>query len=155
MSNNKSLQSRPPLARMLKLHEELQAGRHPNCRRMGEALEVSSKTIQRDLEFMRDQLGLPIEYDGARFGYGYTEPVGHFPTVQVSEGEVVALFVAQKALQQYQGTSLERPLAGAFEKIAGSLKDEVSLDLTDWDRAISFRAAGGGGGRRNGGFPRG
>ncbi len=30
---------------------------------------------------MRDQLGLPIEYDQLRFGFMYTEPVTHFPSI--------------------------------------------------------------------------
>ena len=55
--------SRPPLARMLQLHQQLQAGSFPNCRKLADELEVSTKTIQRDIDFMRDQLGMPIEYD--------------------------------------------------------------------------------------------
>src|ERR1700749_3315322 len=93
--------SRPPLVRMMKLHAQLQARKFPNCRKLAHELEVSSKTIQRDIEFMRYQLGLPIEYDQLHFGFVYTEPVAGFPNIQVTEGEVVALFVAQKALQQY------------------------------------------------------
>ena len=59
--------ARPPLVRMLKIHQALQAGGYPNCRRLAEELEVAGKTIQRDIDFMRDQLGLPIEYDSGRF----------------------------------------------------------------------------------------
>jgi predicted DNA-binding transcriptional regulator YafY len=58
-------------------------------------LEVSSKSIQRDLDFKRDRFGLPIEYDGGRFGYFYTEPVSSFPALQITEGELFALMVAE------------------------------------------------------------
>ena len=44
--------SRPPLARMMQLHAQLQARKFPNCRKLADELEVSSKTIQRDIEFM-------------------------------------------------------------------------------------------------------
>jgi proteasome accessory factor B len=84
---------------MMRLHEKLKAGAFPNCRKLADELEVSTKTIQRDIDFMRDRLGLPIEYDQLHFGFVYTEPVTSFPSIEVSEGEVVALFVAQKALQ--------------------------------------------------------
>jgi proteasome accessory factor B len=60
--------SRPPLARMHRIHEALQRGSHPNCSTLAREIEVAVKTIQRDIEFMRDQLGLPIEYDQARRG---------------------------------------------------------------------------------------
>lgn len=134
--------SRPPLERMMRIHGQLKAGDFPNCRKMAEALEVSSKTIQRDIDFMRDRLGLPIEYEPLRLGYFYTEEVASFPSIEVSEGEVAALFVAQKALAQYQGTPFERPLRSAFRKIAQSLKDRVSFSWSDLEDAISFHSAG-------------
>ena len=45
---------------MMQLHAQLQARKFPNCRKLALELEVSEKTIQRDIEFMRYQLGLPI-----------------------------------------------------------------------------------------------
>ncbi len=104
--------SRPPLERMMKLHNHLNARRFPNCRKLAEELEVSTKTIQRDIDFMRDRLGLPIGYDQLQFGFYYTEPVTNFPSIEVSEGEVVALFVAQKALEQYRGNLLREIAEG-------------------------------------------
>jgi proteasome accessory factor B len=134
--------SRPPLERMMRIHGQLKAGDFPNCRKIADDLEVSSKTIQRDIDFMRDRLGLPIDYDPLRFGFYYTEDVEAFPTIEVSEGEVAALFVAQKALAQYKGTPFERPLRSAFRKIADSLKDRVSFSWSDLEEAISFHSAG-------------
>ncbi len=56
---------------MTRLHELLKAKRFPNCRKLAEALEISPKTIHRDIDFMRDRLGLPIAYDQHRFGWYY------------------------------------------------------------------------------------
>ena len=126
----------------MRIHAQLKAGDFPNCRKIADELEVSSKTIQRDIDFMRDRLGLPIEYDPLRFGFRYTEEVASFPSIEVSEGEVAALFVAQKALAQYRGTPFERPLRSAFRKIADSLKERVSFSWSDLEEAISFHSAG-------------
>lgn len=128
----------------MRIHGQLKAGDFPNCRKIADELEVSSKTIQRDIDFMRDRLGLPIEYDPLRFGFHYTEEVASFPSIEVSEGEVAALFVAQKALAQYKGTPFERPLRSAFRKIADSLKERVSFSWSDLEEAISFHSAGAG-----------
>ena len=127
---------------MMRLHQRLVSGDFPNCRKLSDELEVSTKTIQRDIDFMRDRLGLPIEYDQLHFGFVYTEPVTHFPNVEVSEGEVVALFVAQKSLEQYRGTSFEKPLRTAFGKITEGLKDRIGFHWGDVDSAISFRGIG-------------
>jgi proteasome accessory factor B len=102
-------------------------------------MEVAAKTVHRDLEFMRDRLGLPIEYDAARLGYYYTQEVSSFPSVQITEGELFALLVAEKALQQYRGTNFEKPLLSAIKKMEQSLPDTISLNLANLEQTISFR----------------
>ena len=124
---------------MLRIHQALQSGGFPNATALARELEVSTKSIHRDLEFMRDRLQLPIEYDASRFGYWYTEEVSAFPTVQITEGELFALIVAEKALQQYRGTNFEKPLLSAIKKMEQSLPDTISLNLADVEQTISFR----------------
>src|SRR4030095_6154494 len=137
-----ALHSRPPLERMMRMHERLKAGRYPNCRKLADELEVSSKTVQRDIDFMRYRLGLPIEYDQLHFGFYYTEPVSSFPNIEISQGELIALYVGQKALAQYKGTAFEAPLSAAFRKITDGLQDTITFSWTELDSAISFRSAG-------------
>jgi proteasome accessory factor B len=134
--------SRPPLERMRRLHDLLSSEQPVNCQQLGKDFEVSYKTIQRDLDFMRDRLSLPIEYDAARYTFRYTEKVKAFPLLQVSEGEILALFVAQKVLAQYRGTPFEKTLGSAFQKLTGALKDTVSFDLGEWGSDYSFRVTG-------------
>ncbi len=136
--------SRPPLERMMRIHQAIRSAKAnalPNASTLARELEVSAKTISRDLEFMRDRLNLPLAYDDVRFGYHYTEEVDSFPTLQISEGELFALLVAEKALQQYRGTPFEKRLVGAFQKLARSLPDTVSLNLAEWDQTISFHTS--------------
>jgi predicted DNA-binding transcriptional regulator YafY len=133
--------SRPPLERMLRIHQALHSGGYPNATNLACELEVSTKSIHRDLEFMRDRLKLPIQYDRRRFGYFYTENVKSFPTLQITEGEILALVVAEKALRQYRGTSFEQPLLSALRKMEQSLPDTVSLSLNDIAQTISFRTS--------------
>jgi predicted DNA-binding transcriptional regulator YafY len=133
------LRQRPPLERMLRIHQALQPASYPTVQDLAIDLEVSSKSIHRDLEFMRDRLNLPVAFDRARRGYYYTEEVTAFPTVQISEGELFALLVAEKALQQYRGTSFEKPLLSAIRKMEQSLPDTISLDLAEVEKTISFR----------------
>jgi predicted DNA-binding transcriptional regulator YafY len=72
---------------MMKLHEWLMENRYPNCRQMAEEFEVSAKTVQRDVNFMRDRMGLPIEYDKARFGFRYTRVVSGLPAMGMPSGK--------------------------------------------------------------------
>jgi proteasome accessory factor B len=131
------------MARMILLHERLQSGERPNCRQLASELEVSPKTVQRDLDFMRDRLGLPIEYDAGAHGFYYTRSVGQFPMMKISEGELVALSVARNALSLYQGTPFERPLRDAFAKLTAGLRDQIQFAWSgDLSESITFRAGG-------------
>lgn len=125
----------------MRIHALIASGRHPNAVGLARELEVSRKTVLRDLEFMRDRLNLPLLYDAQRNGYHYTEPVDAFPTLQITEGELFALLVAEKALQQYRGTPYEKPLLAALRKLERTLPDTVSLNFSDWEQSISFRTS--------------
>ncbi|HKW30670.1 MAG TPA: WYL domain-containing protein [Verrucomicrobiae bacterium] len=138
-SDEGSLHSRPPLERMLRIHQAVSSGKFPNASVLAREIEVATKTIHRDIEFMRDRLNLPIEFNPARNGYHYTEEVSAFPTMQITEGELFALVVAEKALQQYRGTSFEKPLLSAIKKMEQALPDTISLNLADIEQTISFR----------------
>jgi predicted DNA-binding transcriptional regulator YafY len=122
----------------MKIHQAIEHGDFPNATRLAQELETSAKTIHRDVEFMRDRLGLPIEFDFSRNGYHYTQEVTAFPTLQITEGELFALVVAEKALEQYRGTNFEKPLLSAIRKVADSLPDTISIEFGELGKAISF-----------------
>jgi hypothetical protein len=68
--------TRPPIERMAQIMAEIQAGMYPNTLHLAEKLEVSAKTIARDIEFLRDRLRQPIEYDARRWGFYFTHTMG-------------------------------------------------------------------------------
>lgn len=130
---------RPPWQRMMRIHEILQKGRYPNCTCLAEEFEVSSRTVKRDVDFMKCRLNLPIEYDARRNGYYYTVPVVHLPAISITEAEIFALLVAQKAITQYQGTPFHQPLEAAFRKLSGQLDGRLRFTLGSLDDVLSFR----------------
>ena len=142
--------TRPQKERMLRIHQIINEAKdgssrfrnaYPNANDISQELEVSAKTIQRDIEFMRSRLNLPIEYDQIKHGFYYTEEVASFPTIQITEGELFSLLIAQKAIASYQGTTFEGPLKQAFRKLADSLPESINIHLDDWDRSIAFHSA--------------
>jgi len=136
--------TRPPMERMWRIHQEVSAGGYPNCQGLSLDLEVSAKTVMRDVEFMRDRLGLPLEYDAIKHGFHYTAPVRDFPMMKVSQGEVAALLLAQKSLEQFRGTTFERPLAAAFRKLSHSLGGDMEIAWHELEQALSVRSSGAG-----------
>jgi predicted DNA-binding transcriptional regulator YafY len=139
---SRTLRSRPPLNRFQEIFHAIKTNRYPNRTQLARSIEVTTKTIQRDLDYMRYQLGLPIEFDFARGGYYFTKPTTDLPLFQLTESELVSVFVAQKALEAYRGTPFEQPLRTAFQKLQAATSNpgvKVSISWEDLGSSISFR----------------
>lgn len=134
--------ARLPMYRIMQIHELLKEGKFPNCQDLSDDFEVSYKTVQRDIDFMRDQLQLPIEYDSAHHGFIYTKEVKNLPAVALQEGEVVALLVAQRAAEQYRGTPFEKALRSAFTRLIEGLPSKSEISFKELSDAVSFRPPG-------------
>ena len=134
-----AIATRPQVERMHAIIRRIQKGDYPSRPVLAEELGWTTRTIQRDITFMQNREGMPIEYDFSRHGYYLTEKLADFPLLQISEGEIVALFVAQRAMAQYRGTPFEQPLRVACEKLMEGLKGQFSVAWGDLDSAISFR----------------
>ncbi len=66
------LATKPAMARVQHIAAALNGKKRVTIAALAAELEASDRTIQRDLEFMRDQLNLPIESD--RDGHFFSEP---------------------------------------------------------------------------------
>jgi proteasome accessory factor B len=134
-----SLRTRPPLERIQQILAILRQNACPTRQSLAADLEVTTKTIQRDIDFLRDRLRVPIEFDRDRGGYVLTGPCDNLPRIDLDASELISIFVAHKALQAYRGTVYEAPLRSAFDKLAASLEGRVSVSFNELDAAISFR----------------
>jgi len=93
-----------------------------NFKTLQDALEVSPATLKRDLEYLRYQLGAPIEYDrflnGYRFGKDTRGHKHELPGLWFSERELYALLMAHRLLADLddQGV-ISRHLQPLLERI--------------------------------------
>lgn len=124
--------------------KRLQARPFQSAAQLAEAIEgVSTKTILRDVKFMKEQLDLPLKYDEKKHGFHFTEPVSEFAPMQLTKGELVALFVAEKAVEPLKGTRLHKLVHESLHKIAEACPEYVSLKWQDLDEAFSMKTTGG------------
>ncbi len=133
------LATRFPLERLSALDRAIRAEEFPNATTLARALEVCPRTVQRDIEFLRDRLGAPVVFDHRRNGYAYSDPDYRLPLLSLTEGELIALFLAERVLQQYRGTPYGADLARAFAKLTAGLGEAVTVDLRHLGGLHSFR----------------
>ena len=130
--------SRPPIQRIQWLDEQLRGQRYPSAARAIAEFEISRRTFCRDLDYLRLMLGAPVGYDRHRGGYYYTDDTFSLAAVHLTEGELLALFVAERVMRQYAGTPYGKGLQSAFEKICSSLTSSITVDLTYHDPGFTF-----------------
>ena len=119
---------KPQHARLLFIDREINTGKYPNCGSLALLWEVSPKTIQRDLEYMKYQLDAPLEYSAKHRGYFYTENNYQLPAIDIKESDLFAVYLADKLLIQYEGTAIYASLCSVFNKITDSLPNKISVD---------------------------
>mgnify|MGYP006285889651 CR=1 FL=1 len=121
------------------IHARIKNDKYPNCRTLAEDFEgVSTKTIQRDLDYLRYDMNAPLEYDYDRKGYYYSENNFEIPAISMSESDLFAVYIAENALKQYRSTPIYDKLLKVFKKIEDSLPDKVTIDPSWVESRFSF-----------------
>jgi predicted DNA-binding transcriptional regulator YafY len=129
---------KPLLRRILYIDKELRNNKFPNCPEIARKLEISSKTVQRDLDFLRDEMGAPITYCKKENGFFYQNTRYILPTTPFKEDDIFQVLIAEAALKSYGGTPFEpavRSTLEQFEELLPGNKQAKTKELTD---VISF-----------------
>ena len=118
--------------RLLKIDEQLRAKRFPSARSLAKEFDVSKRTVERDIEFLRDRYEAPIEYDHSKCGYAYTQETFFLKSLFLTDEELFSAAVFEKALQQYRNTPIEGRLKAVFAKLTELLPDDAVSVNTMW-----------------------
>lgn len=117
---------------------QVRAKKYPNATTLAEQFEISTKTAQRDIDFMRDRLRCPLDYDSSQKGYFYDDETFTLPMVYLSSEELSALLIARKMLQDISGGSIGDEISSIVDKITNILKKH-SVVADQIDDAFSFQ----------------
>lgn len=124
--------SRPQYYRIKRIvdmvREGSEGGYLPNRGDFRRELEVSPRTLARDLDFLRDEERAPIEYDAKAHGYRLTDEGYRLPPVRISRNEAFGFALARKLLSAFEGTPLDMEMRSVMGKIAESLEGEISVE---------------------------
>lgn len=109
-------------ARVYKIEMLIRNRGHVSFQALLDELEVSPATLKRDLDYLKDQLGAPIEYDrflnGYRFGQEYRGQKHELPGLWFSERELYSLLMAHQLLSELDSEGvISRHLQPLLERI--------------------------------------
>jgi len=113
------------LARLYFIDKEIASGKYPNQKYLSQEWEnISITTIGRDIDFMRDRLNAPIEYDAGHRGYFYTKPHYRIPMGFSGADELLALGMAKNILALYKDTPIYEAASLLLDSITAPLAME-------------------------------
>ena len=128
--------NRQMLHRITFIEEEIRNGSYPNSTWLAQEQGVSERTIRRDIQFLKE-CGAPIEFDYAKNGYYFTERSFQLSYHQMTEGELIAVFVARQISDSLQGTPFEKPFQQALDRLSEFLSDSISVNLQELTNMLS------------------
>lgn len=126
--------------RLFQIHQLLANKKYPNAVQLAEKFEIHKRTVRRDIARMRDDFNAPIKFDYKKKGFCYTHPNWEMPLVPLTEGELLAFFIATVALQGKGSAYEDERLRKAIAKIATTLPEEISVNLGYLFESTSFQA---------------
>lgn len=105
---------------------------------LARAYEVNTRTIQRDIEFLRDRLGVPIGFDRKENRYAIEDDFAHIPPLELRETDFLLLSFLQQCLAPYAATEIGAEMNNSFERLFGILTG--SRKWEEWSKPILFRS---------------
>ena len=122
-----AFKDRPLWRRLQTIHHEIKEGRRPNTSSLAKLLSVSSKTVQRDIDYLRDELAAPIDFDREENGYRYSRSDYVLPFLPVDGNDLFSIGVAAQVLALFGGTPVARDLKACYERLARLMPPAVRL----------------------------
>ncbi|MEX0284065.1 MAG: helix-turn-helix transcriptional regulator [Paracoccaceae bacterium] len=119
--------------RLFEIIQHLRGGRRTTARALAEALEVSPRTIYRDIADLM-ATGVPISGEA---GYGYVMEDGHdIPPLMFTRDEITALVAGARLIRSWGGATMARAAEEALIKIEEVLPPDARAQA----RAVQIRA---------------
>lgn len=122
-----AVKDRPLFRRILEFDDLMRRRRAVNATSLSTRWKTSTKTVQRFVGFMRDEMGAPIVFDRKKGSFRYADPSWHLPWIPVEGPGLFAIGVASKVLDLYEGTPVAEGLREAFQRLSDVMPPEIRV----------------------------
>lgn len=121
------------------LRELIARNDYPNADRLAVEMEISRRTVMRYLDNLRE-CGAPLENNRQKGGYYFTDPFWQLSPMQLTEGDLLAFFIAEQALKNAGQKAHAAQLRKSLSRLASFLPNTISINLTALAAGVSFQS---------------
>jgi predicted DNA-binding transcriptional regulator YafY len=115
---------RGTIRRIYELDRMIRLGRFTSAEAAAKELEVSRRTIERDIEELRYSLGAELVYDRAGGCYRYKDDAFTLPAQWLTEREIALILIAERALRAFTGASFAGEVHPAFNRLLAPIRHD-------------------------------
>ena len=127
--NRQGSEKKVKISRIAKIAEEIGSGRYPNSGELAAKMEVNSRTILRDIEYLRTMYDAPIEYDYFKKGFYYSEPNFFIKSIMLTEDEIETITIYDDFLKSTNSDEFNTKFRKVIGKIIAVLPENQTQDL--------------------------
>ncbi|WP_407425255.1 helix-turn-helix transcriptional regulator [Treponema sp.] len=117
------------LERISHIHRKIKSGCYPNTKQLAYELESGLATISRDLDYMRDRMYAPIEYDFTHKGYYYTEAFEPSMQNHLSDKDLRVMLSAKVLLSHYKNTPIYEEACSMLDLLSSNAMEGKNTAL--------------------------
>nr|WP_320012159.1 WYL domain-containing transcriptional regulator [uncultured Desulfobulbus sp.] len=125
--------------RFIWFHSQVKRQRYPNAKKLVEEFEISERTAQRDIDFMRDRLLAPLIFDRSRNGYGYDDASFEIPVHWLDEDNLLSLALAARLASTIPNAAVKEDLCQLISRMLSLSHKETYSCLDRLSDKISVK----------------
>ncbi|CAG7647487.1 helix-turn-helix transcriptional regulator [Paenibacillus allorhizosphaerae] len=120
--------------RILWFDRQVRLRKYPNSVLLARQFEISARQAQRDIEYMTESMGAPLQYVAKQRGYAYTDEAYVLPNMYMTEQErQILLFLSYRFEQANKVTGgtfhNANRLSHLFKQMSGARDDDSEFQL--------------------------
>jgi predicted DNA-binding transcriptional regulator YafY len=125
--------------RFLWFQNQIKKNNYPNTKTLAEQFEITRKTAQRDIGFMRDRMGAPLVYLHEKRGFAYADHTYELPGFWLDEESLTSLLLAYRLVSAVPDKTLKTSLRSFLERLLEKISFQKQISLKDLSSKISVR----------------
>lgn len=125
--------------RFLWFHGQVKDRKFPNSKSLAENFEITRKTAQRNIEFMKERLKAPLLYVAESRGYRYENDAWELPAYWLSEEELTSLLVSYRLASAVPDSAIKASFKKFLDQVLSKYSHAASVSVADLSRKVSVK----------------
>ena len=109
--------------RINQIDKMIRSGQATSTDKLAGELEVTKRTVERDIATMKYELGADIVYNRTLKRYEYGEQALAVPAQWLSQKEIALMLISEKSMQMFTGTDFHKSIHPAFNHFLDPIRE--------------------------------